>query len=69
VVLQRGIQDSRRRRKTFLEGPAYYYAFSIAMLVATVGFVVFVSRDKGNTFIHGETAPKAETEAEANVNV
>jgi len=39
--------------KTFLDGPAYYYAFSIAMLVATVGFVFFAQRYKGETYIHG----------------
>ncbi len=57
--------------KTFLEGPAYYYAFSIAMLIATVGFLVFAVRYKGATFIHGDVesaetgSDAAETEATA----
>ncbi len=48
---------------TFLDGPAYYYAFSTAMLIATVGFVVFAKRYKGETFIHGEVEESAETAA------
>ncbi len=41
--------------QTFLDGPTYYYAFAAAMLVAAVGYVVFATRYKGETFIHGET--------------
>lgn len=53
--------------RTFLDGPLYYYTFSIAMLVATAGFVVFALRYKGETFIHGDDHPalSAEVEAEA----
>lgn len=41
--------------QTFLDGPTYYYAFAAAMLVATVGYIVFAMRYKGETFIHGDT--------------
>jgi len=39
--------------QTFLDGPTYYYAFAGATLVATVGYIVFAMRYKGETFIHG----------------
>lgn len=51
--------------RTFLDGPLYYYAFSIAMLIATAGFVVFALRYKGETYIHGESHPALTAEAEA----
>ena len=40
--------------QTFLDGPTYYYAFAGATLVATVGYIVFAMRYKGETFIHGD---------------
>ncbi|MEZ6129317.1 MAG: POT family MFS transporter [Planctomycetaceae bacterium] len=51
--------------RTFLDGPLYYYAFSIAMLVATIGFIVFALRYKGETYIHGDVHPNVEAAAVA----
>jgi POT family proton-dependent oligopeptide transporter len=51
--------------KTFLEGPTYYYAFSIAMLIATVGFIIFAQTYKGETYIHGDVSSNDEPEPKA----